>query len=264
MPGRTTSKHMRVYMDGYDISGYARSIGPTGISLTEADLSTFTDPVKGFLPDAGDVKVGDLSVVLDNTTVVTPHALASVGQGLRTLTYAFGDRAAPVQGNPVFAGQFEQLTYQGEQDGAAVIASLTFKATARPTAVGLSQYFNPFGVLLHPMGAETAVNSGVGVDDTGIAAATLRGGYLVYHVTAFATAGNFTVKVQDAAANVDGSFADLAGATTGSLSTGTIPCHGVIPIGNMATVRQFLRWQIVLATTTSVTFALSFIRARGG
>jgi len=261
MPGRTTSKWMRAYVDGYDLSGYARSLGPSGVTMGEADLSTMTDPVKGYLPLQGDVVAGEFNAVLDNTTVVTPHAILSAGQGLRTLTYAFGDRAAPVQGNPVFAGQFEQLMYQAQEDGGAVTVTVGFKATARGA---LGQYFNPFGVLLHPMGAETAVNSAIGVDDTGIASSTLRGGYLVYHVTTFATAGNFTIKVQDAAANVDGSFADLAGATTGSLSTGTIPCHGAIAIGNTATVRQFLRWQIVLATTTSLTFALSFIRARGG
>lgn len=261
MPGRTTTKWMRAYVDGQDLSGYSRSIGACGVAMAEADLTTIADPVKGFLPNQGEISCGSLDTVLDNTTIVTPHAVLSGGQGLRTVTYAFGDRAAPIAGVPVFAGQFEQMNYNAAEDGGAITATIDFKGTARGVH---SLYFNPFGVLLHPMSAETAVNTAIGVDDTGIASSTLRGGYLVYHVNAFATAGSFTVKVQDAATNTNPSFADLSGATTGSLSTATIPCHGAIAIGNSATVRQFLRWQIVLTTTTSLTFALSFVRARGG
>jgi hypothetical protein len=252
---------MRAYVDGYDVSGYSRSVDTCGITMGEVDLTTFTDGVHGFLPGTGEIMCGKLNTVLDPLATVTPHSILSGGLGLRTVTYAFGDRAAPAQGVPVFTGQFEQVSYDAADDGGAIVATIDFKPTAR----GLTrQYFNPFGVLLHPMGAETGANTATGVDDTAIAASTLRGGYLVYHVNAFATAGSFVVKVQDAATNVDGSFADLAGATTGSLSTGTIPCHGAIAIGNGATVRQFLRWQIVLTTTTSLTFALSFVRARGG
>jgi len=119
----------------------------------------------------------------------------------------------------------------------------------------LIDYEKPWGVLVHANGAETAVNSAAGIDDRG--AATAACGYLVYQV--FAGNGTATVKVQDAAINSDGSFSDLSGATSGVTDFST-PAAGIVAIGTTATVRQYLRWQIVLGTATTVTFALSFCR----
>lgn len=264
MPGRTVTKWMRAYVDGYDLSGYARSIGSCGVAMKEADLTCIPDAVQGFLPNAADQSIGALSTVLDPVATVGAHAiLSATPTAPRTVTYVFGDRAAPALGNPVFAGQFEQLKYDSVEEGGAIIANVDLTESARRTTGVGNLYFNPFGVLLHPMGAETAVNSAIGADDTGTAGFTADfGGYMVYHITTYSTAGSVTLKVQDAATNVDGSFADLTGATTGALSTATFPTHGVIYIPKTGTVRRYLRWQLVFATTTSVTFALSFVRAR--
>jgi hypothetical protein len=76
----------------------------------------------------------------------------------------------------------------------------------------------------------------------------------------FAGNGTATLKVQDAATNTNPSFADLSGATSGSVNCAT-PSAGVVAISTTATVRQYLRWQIVFGTATTVTFALAFVRA---
>ncbi len=71
--------------------------------------------------------------------------------------------------------------------------------------------------------------------------------------------GTATLKVQDAATNTNPSFADLTGATTGVI-TCAAGVHGFVQLGVTATVRQFLRWQIVWGGATSVSFALGFMR----
>jgi hypothetical protein len=165
---------------------------------------------------------------------------------------AQGIRDAPAQGDPAFCGTFEQLNYMADPGAGMIAANLQFGGY---DVTQLINYSKPWGVLLRPLTATTAVNSAIGVDDNG--AATSAGGWMMYQVTA--GNGTATLKVQDAATNLDGSFADLSGATSGSV-TCAAGLSGVVAIGITATVRRYLRWQIVFGTATSVTFALAFIR----
>jgi hypothetical protein len=91
---------------------------------------------------------------------------------------------------------------------------------------------------------------------------------MMYHVTTSAGSGGIhvTLKVQDSDTNVDGDFDDLL--STGVIDTGavgaSVPCSGVVALAPTATVRQFVRWQIVMGTggdeCTSATFVLGFAR----
>jgi len=122
-------------------------------------------------------------------------------------------------------------------------------------------YPNPWGHLLRSTAAAvTAVNSSTGIDDDGItAAATAFGGYMLYQV--IAGDGTATIKVQHAAANLDGSFADLGGCTTGVIDCST-PKYGIVATtAKTTTVNRYLRWQVVLGTASTLTFALAFHRA---
>jgi hypothetical protein len=74
----------------------------------------------------------------------------------------------------------------------------------------------------------------------------------------FAGNGTATIKIQDAT-TAGGAYADITNLTTGVIDCSN-PTAGQIAIAKSATIRQYLRWQIVLGTATSVTFALAFIR----
>lgn len=263
MPGRTVAKHMRVYMDAFDMSGYTRSLGTVGVEYEEADLSSVTDPVRGALPNLAKWPLGALDSVLDNTALVGTVSSLQPGAGtMRTITACFGDRAAPVQGVPCITGQWEQKSYMSVEDGGAVTVNAEFEDSARVTT-GLNIYPSPWGWLLHPLSAETAANTAVGIDPDLAVPATLKGGYMTYHITASNAAGTVVVKVQDAAVNADGSFADLAGCTTSAIGFAAIAAgtaFGVVPLG-LITTRRYLRWQIVLAGgMTTATFSLAFVR----
>lgn len=254
MAGRTNSKWLRVYVDGYDLSGDARQIGPLGLTYDEAELTGMSNAIKGYLPSHASVSAGTLNAVLDNTATTGIHEVMSGAGVMRTLMVAVGMRAEPAQGDPAFMGQFEQEGYGKEVSG-GVYVNIPFNSYSIRAAT--LSYENPWGVLLRPKTATTAVNSAVGVDDYG--ASTAFGGYMSYQV--FAGNGTATIKVQHAAANNDGSFADLGGCTSGSIDCSTVK-YGIVPTtARTTTVNRYIRWQIALGTATSVTFALAFHRA---
>ena len=167
---------------------------------------------------------------------------------------AVGIQAEPAQGDPVFMGQFEQKGF-GKEINTGVYLNIPFEQSSiRGTTLA---YDNPWGRLLRPKTATTAANTAVGIDDYG--AATAFGGYMTYQV--FAGNGTATIKVQHAAANNDGSFADLGGATSGEIDCSAVKYGIVATTARTTAVNQYLRWQIALGTATSVTFALGFHRA---
>ena len=249
-PGRTTLKHTRVYIDGYDMSGSSRALGPLVWTLDEQDLTCISDAVKGSLMGHATLGVGAINGVMDNTASSGMHVNFNASGVKRAVMLPIGIRAEPAQGDPVYMGEFEQQGYQYE----APYVNIQFALPSSSNATLL--YDKPWGYLLHAKGEETAVNTAIGIDDN--AASSALGGYMMYQV--FSGDGTATIKVQDAATNLNGSFSDLSGGTSGSIDC-TTPKYGIVAIGKTATVRRYLRWQIVLGTATTVTFALSFVRA---
>lgn len=253
--GRTHPRWMRFYADGYDLSGFARQISELKQEFGSTPDAALTDAVKNVLVGQASLGVGALNAFFDNTaTVGLQAALGSAGAS-RTVMVLIGMRGNPAQGDPVYAAMLEQLEFRIKQENGYVVANVPF-GDADAVAPNLA-YTQPWGVLLHAKAAETAVNTATGVDDFG--AATTVGGYLCYEI--FSSNGTVTVKIQDAETNSNGSFADLSGATSGSQDASSTPKAGIVALARNATVRRYLRWQIVLGTATTVTFALSFHRA---
>jgi hypothetical protein len=101
-----------------------------------------------------------------------------------------------------------------------------------------------------------AANTAIGVDDYG--AATTKGGYMSYAATGDGTA---TITVQEADTNVDGSFANVTGLTTGELTfAGDPPSCGIVQTAVGASIKRYVRWQIALNSASWVSFYLVFVR----
>jgi len=245
-----------VYVDGYDMSGYTRSIGPLDWTCDEVELTCLADTVKCYLGAHVQVNVGTLNAVFDNTATVGVHTVLQSAGNIRTVLAAYGIRAEPADGDPCFGGQFTQGGYQTEQSG-GVYVNVPFMGTAGDATSRL--YGSPWGTLLHANAvrlAATGVNDAVGFDNPK-GAATAKGGYFLYMVTD--GDGTATLSVQDAAVNNDGGFVTLAGATTGEINC-AVKQYGVI-IPTTQDVRQYLRWQIDFGDATTVTFLSAFMRA---
>lgn len=253
--GRTVNRYLRVYLDGYDMSGYTRNLGNIGAEWETPDLTALTDAVKGVLLNQRELSIGPYNGLLDNTATSGLHVITSGSSGAgfgHVVTAAIGVRAAPAQGDPVFCARPIQDGYAASSDGGAMAATLKFGQHDAANPIG---YDKPWGVLVHANASEPSANTAAGVDDNG--GASSAGGVMFWHVLG-GSAGNITIKIQDAAINSNVNFSDLSGATTGSIVAAT-PAAGFVALSNTATVRQYLRWQIAGAAA-SVTFVLAFIR----
>lgn len=252
---RTVSRWIRTFLGGYAISGDLVSLGQATHEFEEVNMTGMADGCEGFLPGRPNASLGQISGFLDNTTNHL-HDLARAAVGAQVITVAIGRQAAPTSGDPCFVVNPEILSYQAlDVSGGQFVNIALSKRSARGTA---NPFHEPWGSLLDPgLVAKTAVNSAIGIDDFG--AATNFGGYQVAQI--LAGNGTATIKTQHASTNTNPSFSDLAGATTGVVDCAT-PKALIAPTARLLTVNQFLRWQIVLGTATTVTFALAFVRAR--
>jgi len=250
--GRTVDKWTRVYINGYDVSGYSRNIGPLTLEHEEADLTAMADAVRGFLANHSTVNVGTLNANFDNTATVGVHTVLNNAGGDFNVLVAKGIQAAPAAGDPAFGGVFKMGQYGVVEDAGAMTVTMPFMGWSDTASTLL--YASPWGQILHANSAATAANSSTGIDNyTG--GATTKGGLFIYHVTA--GNGTATLSVDDSADN--SSFSALSGATSGSIDCSSVQ-YGIVALGNSATVKQYLRWQIALGTATTVTFVSAFCR----
>ncbi len=253
--GRTLKRWTRVYIDGYDFSGYTREVGPLSIVSPEVEQVGLSDSVRGALPDLPEVSMGTLNAIFSSDTGACVQAVLGAPGVSRKVMIPIGIQAAPAQGDPVFMGAFNHNGFILSPSGGDMALTVPFGRTSPAEQM---TYSNPWGVLLHASGEETSANTAVGIDDRG--AASSLGGWMMYQVFSADGTGTLVVSIQDAATNSDASFADLLGATSGNIADSAVPCAGIVKLATNATVKRYLRWQLSLTGITSATFALSFVR----
>ena len=122
-------------MDGYDMSGYSRSIGPLTWNYPTADLTVLNDAIRGGLPDTPEISPGTLNGIFDNTETSGLHVVANAAGVTRDIMVAIGILAAPAQGDPVFVCQANQLGYMGGEDAGAMIATRPAATSTSSTSV---------------------------------------------------------------------------------------------------------------------------------
>ena len=259
--GRTINKFSRVYIDGYDMSCYARSIGPLSCQFQEGIDDPLCQSLTGVWLGQATISPGTLNGIFDNTSDTGAHAILKTVGVDRDVLVALGIQAVPAIGDPVFAGQFRQSDYITGPGETPSIFTVKFSPSTAGGAI--YNYAMPWGVLLHDNSNSTDVYAGLGVDNpTG--AATTKGGWMMYQVLNAAGAGDITatLKVQDASTDENADYADLL--STGVINLGAagvyVATSGAVALAYTATVRRFVRWQLVLGTATEVTFVLAFFR----
>jgi hypothetical protein len=229
------------------------------ITYDEVDMTAIMgDTVKGYMRNHPQVSPGTLNAVFDNTATTGLHALTVTPNGtIRNIMVPIGMRTAPVDGDPVFCGQFTQTGYNATNDGGAVTATLQFAGWAG-NATSLN-YAMPWGQLLHAKAirlSATGVNTDAGFMNDGGVVSTTRGGFFMYQV--FAGNGTATLSVEDSDDWDDPADYDATVATTALLNC-ALPQAGIIASSTM-TIREGLRWQIAFTSATTVTFACGFCR----
>lgn len=256
--GRTLNEYTRVYINGYDLSGYGRTIGPLNVDTEMADISSWmgADGCHNFLPNKVDVSAGTFVGLFDSTPTVGINAILGGAGVLRKLMAPIGIQAAPAKGDPCFCGVFGQKEFKTAESGGTMIANVPF---GEWDAASVIQYWKSWGTLLHAKGAETGANTAIGVDDN--LGASAAGGWMMYQLFTSNAAGTVTLSVEDSLTNLNAGFGNVI-ATTGAIGFASIPASGVIAIAPItAAVRRYIRFQVALAGgMTSATFATAFMR----
>lgn len=229
----THGSKAKVLLNGYDISGYVKSVGVSG-SLDTASVdvlgSTAKQSVTGLLDGQFtmdgyyDGASGAIDEVMTSAMGVTLDNVFYCPQGYATI------------GLPVYGFEAHNASYEVNTDiGDAASWSSTFASN-----VGTER-----GVLQHPFQAEVAGGNTTGIDYG--STSTTNGGVIYLQATAAAT---LAVKLQDSADNT--AWADVSGAAFTTVSSG----RSAQRVAFTGTVRRYTR---ILWTGTG-TFAVSFVR----
>lgn len=251
MANRTAPQWTRVYMDGYDLSGYARTIGPLSVAYDPANITVMSDTVEEWLPNTPTIGLGTLNTVFDSTATSGGHVLLKTPGLARKMMVLVGIGAAPALGNPVFAGTFNQTSYDATEDGGAVVANANFGGWDNSIS---ASYDIPWGVLLCPKGS-VGVNAANGIAEGG----SVTGGWFMFQLFTFTGAGTVTVSLQDSVL-IGGAYADVTGGVSGAIATGSIPYAGVVALARTQAVRAHVRYQVAFGGATSaVTMAFAWM-----
>ena len=253
--GRTLNKYSRAYADGHDLSGYARSIGPLSCTFQEGSDDPLNAAIVGTWLGQATISCGTINAIFDNTATIGVHTLMKSPPVKRAVMVPIGIQAVPAQGDPVFCGQFQQGDYM--TDPGATPSALTIKFSPSAADSATLAYSDPWGILLHANSYTSDLNTADGID---CGAATTNGGYMMYQVFAASGAGHTADIIVEDAAVAGGPYATLVNTTT--IDVGTAPIAGIVPLATIATVRQFIRWQVAWGTATNITFALAFVRGK--
>lgn len=259
---RTNKKWIRLYVDGYDLSGYIRDAGSIGVVADAVPDACVTDAVKSALVGQSTISCGPLNAVLDNDGTTYPAGFWSTFKDAGTahnVTVAIGALAAPAQGDAMFTWRLEETSFNLNEGNGFLSISLGLGAAELISSL----YGDPWGYVLHPRGAESGANTGNNVVEMG--AGSALGGMFVYHLLTASGGGGAGTATLSMEGSADGStgWAAVTGATSGALVTGntvTAPQSGIVQLGATAAVPKYLRWQHALSTATSATFFAGFIR----
>jgi len=258
---RALNRFNRMYIDGRDYSGAARSFGPLVYDPQEVDMTApMSDAAHGYLPDLPVITPTVFNGIMDNTATTGLQVNLTGGGVGRCIMAIIGGEKAPVIGSPSYNGIFLQTGYEAVNSNGMIAVTIPFSDWDEVLTAGLN-YKQPWGYLTHVMGSETAVNSAnTNVDG---AAQTTLGGVMWYQVTSITGGTGVHILLEDSADGSTG-WATVTGSSQ-SVLTGAAPVAGFTQLAINQTVRRYVRWQITLdGGATAVTFAQSFIRGNGG
>lgn len=259
--GRTLERYTRVYVDGYDMSGYSRSIGPLEWTFPEITQKSFLDEAAGVLLDTPKISPGTLNAIFDDTADVGIHAALKDAGVSRDVLVALGQLAAPAQGDPVFMGAFGHNGYQISGSSGDLILACPFVKSMPDIAM---LYEQPWGVLLHGDITETGdsevLNTAIGIDDHG--SSTSKGGWMMLHLISATSGFAFGILIEHADTNENASFEAIAGLYKDGLTDSDNHSSWIVQIDPDVEIKRYLRWQAAFSGSGSAEFILGFVRGR--
>ena len=236
--------NVRLYVEGYDISGDANSLASIGYSNTLFEIATLdVSGMKRFLgPADGSVEVNGY---FDNAAGRIHPVFTSNSGKLPTADQGVMIPLGSAVGDPAVGMVTKEANYDTDRGGTSAI---TVKS-----AFSVNGYPPEFSTML-PAHTDTvtASTSGTAVDDS---ASSSSGGSWFYQILAISASGGnarWTVKLQHSTNNI--TYTDVSSANVTAIGAARAEFTG--------TLNRYIRNRLVLdATSGSITFAICYNRA---
>lgn len=239
-------RYLRVYVDGYDLSGNARTFSSMDNSFGVADMTVWNNAVKKMLPDKQRrVGIRGFQTLLDDTTDAgsLPVLQASYTNPLQ-VTFAFGGLAEPQNGDPAYFLNAVQMSDRVQPITAVHLINTNFL----PDAVSYADQ-NPMGNVLQGATSLTSTTQTASIDN---GAGTTDGFHSNLHVLATAGGASWTLEIEHSTDNAAWSqlalFAADGSTITSEYASGT------------GTVNRYVRFS---ATRTNGTITVVCVFSRG-
>jgi len=245
-------RYARIFVDAYDLSGDARTVGTLMIERTEIDMTAWSNSIKQFLTGYRTAGITDLQVLLNDDTGRGFDVLKDA-QNLYTISVLLGGQGEPTIGDPAYLLPSVQLSdATGIDAGAAIMTGINFMPSSSDAG---TYYGSPLGVVLHPKTSLTVTTTpdshDIGID-VGTAGATALGWSANIHVTA-SDAGTWVFTIEHGTNDSD--WATL----------GTFTAAGDVleseHISGTGTVNRYVRALLTRTSGTAtpvITFARNF------
>ena len=237
MPTFTHGKNAKVLINGYDVSDHLSSITVSGEADT-VEVSTLGSNDKSYILGMKDATVSAEGYYAGVSSDIESLLNTNLG-ALTTWTMVMGSDTV---GGTAIGAQALETTYEtGAEIGGAVAITIEGQTTGGRNS----------GVVLHPLGSETATGSGSSVDGS---AATSLGAVAYLHVPVVSgTTPTLDVKVQHSSDNA--TWADLI------TFTQVTTANAYERVAVTGTVNRYLRADFTIGgTSPDFTFHLAAAR----
>lgn len=236
-------KYARIYVNGYDLSGDARTFDSLDCQFGDQDMSGWSNQTRMYLADQRlIVGVRGFQALLNDAAAGAYTILKTpTGVTQKQVSVLFGGGAAPAAGDLAYLLAGAQLNDQSGLDGQA----LNIKADFLPmpgVTVGM-----PWGVVLHPATSLAATTNGTSINN---GAGTTTGWQANLHVTV-SSGGTWAFTIEHS----------TNGSSWSTLGTFTINGSAVASehLTDVGTVNQYVRF-VATRTGGSVTPICTFAR----
>lgn len=200
-------RYTRMYVNGYDLSGDARTFSTIEDSFAEADMTGWSESVFNFLAEQRRMTAvrGFQALANDTASSGAYSVLNSPGNTSMVLAMCFGGGGEPAVPDPAYFMAGLQVADPVGFDGASVAITADFLPDQQQLADGS----NPWGYVLRgptTLSATLAASSTTSVDFGSVVGSTTNGWHALLQVISTAS-GNFAFKIRDS--TDDTAWADL-------------------------------------------------------
>jgi hypothetical protein len=233
---------LRVFINGYDLSGDARSIGTLMNAFGEVEMTGLSHSVKYFAADkVRQAGITDFKTLLNDAAAGAYTQLKNNSLSIE-ISALFGAAPEPDFGDPAYLLYSAQLMHQLGWEGAAASVGANFMPQ--------HDTGNPIGVVLHPNTSLSDTTEGTEHDN---GASSSNGWHANLHITA-SDAGDWEFKIEHSATGLwAGEEATLGTFTADGSAIGSEHLTGT------GTVNQYTRF-VATRTSGTVTPICTFAR----